>query len=226
MVPVGGVPLVEHNLVALLRAGIRRVVAVVGSGTGADLVGAWAGTRGLELAKAAGGQLDLLIEPSAMGNAGALALVVRGPDDLLVLVFADNLTSLDLGALVDAHGESGADLTLAVHTETFPLPYGIVDQVDGRVTGYREKPQMPVEVGSGIAVVGARAIDAMQARPGPHGVIDLVLASLAAGLDVRAVQHTAAWIDVNDAQSRDRADALVRSDPAAFSRSAGSDLRP
>jgi len=217
MVPVLGVPLVERNLAALLRAGVLRVVVVVGAGPAADLVQAWATGRGAGLAAAAEGSLSVLVEPQRMGNAGALALVSPDdPGDAMLLVFADNLTSLDLGAVVERHGESGADLTLAVHTEAFRLPYGVVDRTDDRVTGYREKPSVPVEVGSGVAVVGPRAVAAMRATEPPHGVTDLVRAALDAGLDVRAMPHDAAWVDVNDASCRDRAEALVRADPAAF----------
>ena len=118
--------------------------------------------------------------------------------------------------MVASHFDSGADLTLAVHMETFRLPYGVVGETDGVVFDYREKPELPVKVGSGIAVVGRRAVAAMLSRPGPHGVTDLVQSSLADGLEVRAVSHSAAWVDVNDAESRDRAETLVRSDPAAF----------
>ncbi len=217
MVPIVGVPLVERNLLALLRAGVRRVVVVVGTNAAAEPVSAWALERGAGLATAAGGSLTVLVEPAPMGNAGALALVELGsPDDRVLLVFADNLTALDLRDLVAQHETAGADLTLAVHTESFRLPYGVVDREGDRVTGYREKPMVPVEVGSGIAVVGGRAVEAMRSTEGPHGITDLILATIAAGLRVHAVPHAAPWVDVNDASSRDRAEAMVRTDPALF----------
>ena len=51
---------------------------------------------------------------------------------------------------------------------------------------------------------------------GPHGITDLIVATIAAGLHVHAVPHDAPWVDVNDASSRDRAEAMVRADPASF----------
>jgi NDP-sugar pyrophosphorylase family protein len=216
MVPVCGVPLVERNLAALLRAGVTRAVVVVGPNAAAAPVRDWARGRGRELGDRCGATVSVLTEPRSLGNAGALALVGTSADDVLLLVFADNLTSLDLGGLVDTHARSGADLTLAVHTEAFRPPYGVVDRVGDRVTGYREKPDLPLLVGTGIAVVGPLAVATMAATEGPHGIADLVRLSLAGGLDVRAVEHSAAWVDVNDAPSRDRAEAMVRADPAAF----------
>ncbi len=216
MVQVAGRPLVEHNLLALLKAGVRDVAVVVGaSGEAAELVSAWAAVAGRDLVAGVGGRLELVVEATPLGNAGALTLVRRECATLL-LVFADNLTSLDLAELATAHAETSADLTLAVHDETFVLPYGVVDQVSGVVVGYREKPGVPVTVGSGIAVVGPAAAAALSAGAMPAGVIDLVHRSVESGLLVRSYPHRAAWIDVNDAASRDRAEALVRADPDAF----------
>ena len=216
MVQVAGRPLVEYNLLALLKAGVRDVAVVVGvSGEAAELVSAWVAVEGRDLVAGVGGRLELVVEAAPMGNAGALTLVGR-PGATLLLVFADNLTSLDLAELVTAHSETSADLTLAIHEETFVLPYGVVDQVDGVVVGYCEKPRVPVTVGSGIAVVGLAAVGAMSAGMMPAGVIDLVLRSVGAGLRVLSYPHSAAWVDVNDAASRERADLLVRADPDAF----------
>lgn len=216
MVQVAGRPLVEHNLRALLKAGVRDVAVVVGaSGEAAELVSAWAAVTGRDLVVSVGGRLELVVEAAPMGNAGALTLVGRSGVTLL-LVFADNLTSLDLAHVAIAHSETAADLTLAVHDETFVLPYGVVDQVDGVVIGYREKPGVPVTVGSGIALVGPAAVAAMSAGTMPAGVIDLVLRSVDAGLLVLSYPHRAAWVDVNDAASRERAEVLVRADPDTF----------
>jgi NDP-sugar pyrophosphorylase family protein len=216
MVTVLGCPLVERNLFALLRAGVTEVVVVVSAtGVAAELVTEWANGRGRLLAGAVGGRLDVVVESSPMGNAGALTLV-GPPGSTLVLVFADNLTSLDLAGLVSAHVVASVDLTLAVHDETFRLPYGVVEQDDGVVTGYREKPSLPVTVGSGIAVVGPRALAALAGGSLPAGMVDLVQGVVDAGLAVRAIAHHAVWVDVNDAETRKRAEALVRADPDAF----------
>jgi NDP-sugar pyrophosphorylase family protein len=219
MVTVLGIPLVEWNVLALQRAGITDVAIVVAaSGAAADQVRAWAGSRGQVMAEASGGRLAVVVEPSPMGNAGALTLAVakEGTRRTAVLVFADNLTALDLGGLVSVHRARAADLTLAVHEESFRLPYGVVDHDEGVVTGYREKPLTGVQVGSGIAVVGPRALAMLADLERPVGIVDLVRGAVAAGLDVRAEPHASAWVDVNDAESRQRAEALVRADAAAF----------
>ena len=216
MVAVLGIPLVEWNVTALLRAGITDVALVVAaSGDAADQVTAWAVSRGSFLAGASGGRVVVVVEPVPMGNAGALTLAAP-VDGTAVLVFADNLTALDLGKLVSVQHARAADLTLAVHEESFRLPYGVVDHHEGVVTGYREKPSTGVQVGSGIAVVGPRALAVLADLERPVGIVDLVRGAVAAGLAVRAEPHSAPWVDVNDAESRQRAEALVQATPAAF----------
>jgi len=214
MACVLGVPLIERNLMALLKAGISEVaVMVAGSRLGPGPVRAWAEGRGLSLVEAAGGRLEVLEEPAGRGDAGALTLLA-GADRPLLYVYADNLTALDVAGLVDAHERAWADLTLAVHDQVFRLPYGVVQHDQGVVTGYQEEPLAATPVASGVAVVGPRAI--LAARSSQARIADLVWRAVKTGLAVRAVAHRQAWINVNDPGSLAQAVALVRADPETF----------
>ncbi len=216
MARVLGVPLIERNLLALLKAGVSEVaVLVAGSTTAAGPVRAWAQGRGQSLAEAAGTRLEVVEQPEGRGEVGALTLV-PGSDRPLLQVRADNLTSLDLAGLVDAHERAWADLTLAVHDQAFRLPYAVVQHDKGVVTGYQEAPLAAVPVASGVIVVGPRALAILAGRSSPRGIADLVRRAVEAELAVRAVTHAKAWVNVNDAGSLDQAAALVRADPDAF----------
>ena len=216
MARVLGVPLIERNLLALLKAGVSEVaVLVAGSTAAAGPVRAWAQGRGRSLAEAAGTRLDVVEDPSGRGEAGALTLV-PGSDRPILQVRADNLTSLDLAGLVDAHERAWADLTLAVHDQAFRLPYAVVQHDKGVVTGYQEAPLAAVPVASGVIVVGPRALAILAGRSSPRGIADLVRRAVEADLAVRAVTHARAWVNVNDARSLEQAVALVRADPDAF----------
>ena len=149
-----------------------------------------------------------------MGNAGALTLAAP-VDGTAVLVFADNLTALDLGACVrstcaggrpDARGARGV-VPAAVRRGRrsrggrYWLPG---EAVDRRTGGQRDR------------AVGPRALAVLADLERPVGIVDLVRGAVAAGLAVRAEPHSAPWVDVNDAESRQRAEALVQATPAAF----------
>src|SRR4051812_28872012 len=99
LVLVHGTPLVEHNLLQLLRHGFDDVVVSVPGPGGA--VGGYADGRLTELASEAGARLRVLAETTPLGNIGCAGLL-DGEGDVLV-VYADNLTSLDLRDVVRHH---------------------------------------------------------------------------------------------------------------------------
>ena len=133
-----------------------------------------------------------------------LALLDRRDPDLLV-VFADNLTTLDLAAIVGHHRKARAALTTAVHFEPFRIPFGEVEVRDGWVVSYTEKPEHRVLVSSGVLVLGPAAI-ARIPRGRPTGISWLANQLLAAGERIAAFPHQASWIDVNDMGAAERAE--------------------
>lgn len=204
LVPVAGRPLLEWNLLALLRAGLRDIHVSVAAADGP--VRDFARSRCADLARRHGADFAVIEEPRPLGSIGAAACLSGRGD--VVAVNADNLTSLDLRAVLAAHRAEGAALTLAVHDEPFPIPYGQVTTEHGRVIAYREKPSLAVRVCSAVSVLGAQAVHAI--APGEAiGLPALANRLLQAGGAVHAFHHAAPWIDVNDLSARERAEALV-----------------
>jgi NDP-sugar pyrophosphorylase family protein len=214
LVPILGVPLLERNLAALLRAGFRDLVVAVPAHT--PEIGEFAGGRGQELAQRCGAGLRLFEETRPLGNIGAAAEIAPADSELLV-VYADNLTALPLPALVEHHRRTGAALTTAVHFESFRIPFGAVEIEDGLLVAYREKPELPVRVSSGVYVLGPVALAAIP-RGEPVGASDLVNRLLSSGARVGAYEHASPWIDVNDLEAVARAEALVAAHAEAFAR--------
>lgn len=212
LVSVAGRPLLEWNLLALLRAGLGEIHVSVPAADGR--VRDFARSRCAELAGRHGARFAVIEEPQPLGSIGAAACVAgslagsparRGD---VVAVNADNLTSLDLRAVLAAHRADGAALTLAVHDEPFTIPYGQITLEGSRVVAYREKPSFPVRICSAVSVLGPEAVHAI--APGESiGLPALANRLLQAGAAVRAFHHAAPWIDVNDLAARERAEALV-----------------
>lgn len=212
LVPVRGVPLIERNLHQLLRHGLVEIVVALPAV--APLLADFARERLQPLAAAAGARLRVLAEPVPLGNIGCAGAMQDVADPLLT-VYADNLTTLDLRAILGHHADSGAALTLAAHDERFRLPYGRLDIVAGRVTAYREKPTMALTICSAVSVLGAAAMAALPADR-PTGLVDLTEELLRRGEIVAAFRHAAGWVDVNDAAALHRAEQLVAAHPAEF----------
>lgn len=205
LVPVRGTPLLEWNLLVLLAHGFRSLAVSVPAAD--PRVELFVRSRGEAVAAAAGAGLEVLREEEPRGNVGCAA-ALHGRADPVLLVFADNLTALDLGALVKEHLRSGAALTLATHEESIRSPFGEVRVEDGRVTAYDEKPARRVLISSGVAVLGAPALAAIPAR-GTMGISALARRVMERGEPVREHRHAAPWVDVNDAEALERAQRMV-----------------
>ena len=215
LVTVSGVPLLERNLHALLRAGVNDIHVVVPARGEPELMD-WVRSRAVMLTRAAGARFEIHEETTPRGNIGGCG-DLHGRTDALLVVFADNLTTLDLRALLHDHELGGGAMTLAVHEEPFKMSFGEVIVSGDRVTGYREKPVKSFLVSSGVAVLGAPAL-AILADQGlnPVGLSDLFRMVIERGFPVRAFRHQAAWIDVNDGAAVAKAERLVAENRAGF----------
>jgi NDP-mannose synthase len=205
LLTVQGIPLLELNLMALLRQGLRDIVVSVPASI--PDIKRFVHSRGRPLIEAAGGTLDILEEEQPRGNIGCAA-ELRGRAESILVVLADNLTTLDLGHFLSAHRSSGACLTLATHLETLRSAYGEIEANLGRVTAYREKPSRAVLICSGIYALGDRALELIPENE-PVGISTLVQRLLDRGEFVSQYHHSAPWVDVNDAEALRRAEVLV-----------------
>lgn len=205
-VRVGGVPLLERNLYMLLRAGVARIVIAVPSHSPG--LCRFAETRCVQIGRALGAEVEVFVEESPLGTVGAAALVEAPRDASLLVVNADNLTDLDLAELAGRHLRSTAAMTVATHRHPFRIPFAEITMEDGRVLAYREKPTLPVQVSSAVYLLGPAARALLRARE-PADVPDLVGRLLAADQRVECFPHDAAWIDVNDAESLEAAEAML-----------------
>lgn len=196
LVEVAGAPLIEHNVRALLAAGLTEIVVVISADESG--IEGYLRDRGARLAEAAGARIETYVETRRLGNIGAAGALDDGGHDLL-MIYVDNLTSLSLPDLLATHRVTAAALTIATHVWELRNPFGELDVAAGRVRAYREKPVRGVRISSGTCVIApaaARLIPAGRA----YGAAELFGAVDAAGLTIAAFEHAAPWIDVNEAR--------------------------
>jgi mannose-1-phosphate guanylyltransferase/phosphomannomutase len=134
MVPIVGKPCMEHILELLKAHGMEQVVVTLAFmpqairsyfGTGE--------TMGLEI--------EYSVEEQPLGTAGSVRLASDALDETFVVISGDALCDVDLTALVAAHREKGADVTIGLKPVPNPLEFGIVvTDEDGRIERFLEKP--------------------------------------------------------------------------------------
>lgn len=197
---VHGLTLLEHNVRAVRRAGFRTLYIAV-NGREERLLAY------VREHQSRWGKAQLLIEHAPLGTIGIAHALAELDTDVLV-INVDNLSCIDLRALVAHHRQTAAVLTVATHVEPFDVPLGEVAISEGRVTAYREKPQLPVQISSGTNVlsnIACRYLPNDRATDVPGLVQEL----LAGGLHVAAFEHADAWIDCNDDGALERAHAIA-----------------
>jgi histidinol-phosphate phosphatase family protein len=136
MLPIGGRPVLAHQLEQFRRAGIERVVVLAGHLAEAIThAGAWLSSEQL--------RVEILTEAQALGSGGCLRLLER-VDGPLIVVFGDILFDVDLRALLACHREAEAWATIAVHPNEHPHDSDLVEiDESGRVLALHRKPHPP-----------------------------------------------------------------------------------
>ncbi len=134
MVPVGGVPLMEHVVRLLKKHGFTEAVALVFYQ--AEQIKEYFGDG-----KRFGLKMTYQMAEADYGTAGSVknaADLIKG--DFLV-ISADVLTDIDLSAAVKFHNEKKAAATIVLSRQENPLSYGIVltDEA-GKINRFLEKP--------------------------------------------------------------------------------------
>jgi len=158
LVDIGGKALLDYWLENLERAGIRDVL--VNTHHLRDAMRLYFDRTRAER----GDDFNLIeaYEPKLLGSAGTIAAnrsFMDGASDGLI-VYADNLSDVDLRAVVDFHREHGDPFTMVLFRTTRPKECGIATlDAGGRVIAFTEKPAEPSSnlANAGIYVVSADA---------------------------------------------------------------------
>ncbi len=161
LLPVAGVPCIEHQLANLAAAGISHVVL-------ATSYRAETFTEVLGDGSALGLRLDYVSEDEPLGTGGAIrnaaALLESGPHDAVIVLNGDVLSGHDLSTQVAMHIQRRADLTLHLTVVDDARAFGCVPtDGSGRVLAFLEKMPQPVsnQVNAGCYVFRRAVIDAI-----------------------------------------------------------------
>jgi len=187
MLPVGNKPLLELTIANLRAAGINRVSVTTHFlpekirdhfGDGSDF----------------GVQISYINEDTPLGTAGALSMIEKIDEPLLV-INGDILTKVDFGAMLAFHREHHAALTVAVRQYDLQVPFGVMECSGALVTGVREKPTYNFFVNAGIYLLEPEAC-----RMIPQGnrfdMPDLISDLIKAKRKVVSFPVTEYWIDI------------------------------
>jgi histidinol-phosphate phosphatase family protein len=134
LVPVGGKPLLQHQLELARAAGVERVTVFAGhlAGKITDFVGD--GSRfGLDI--------SVIVEDTPLGNAGLLVSALDALPEQFFVIYGDVMAAVDLARLGAFHLAREADFTTLVHPNDHPFDSDLIETGAGdHVTAIRAYP--------------------------------------------------------------------------------------
>jgi len=207
LLPLGGRPVLAHILELLSRHRFSEVFVNL----------FWHGDAVREAigdGEAFGQRIHYLQEQELSGTAGPIRKLAHDlRDDTFLVLNGDNLTDMDLTALIAFHRDGGADFTVALHRERLAdLPEkSVVDTgPDGRVRSFVEKPG-PTQLVSdwssgGLYVLEPAVIDYIpEGRPYDIGH-ELIPALLRDGRNVFGFESDFYLVDIGTPKAYARAE--------------------
>jgi mannose-1-phosphate guanylyltransferase len=89
-----------------------------------------------------GRKVIIVNEPSPLGTGGAIQNVSQHLDETFIAMNGDQISSVDLRAMVRQHRENGGIGTIALWQVEDPAAFGVVEvQKGGRIVDFQEKPK-------------------------------------------------------------------------------------
>lgn len=153
LIPVGGRPILEYWIDALEQVGIGE--ALINTHHLPDPVRAYIAQVNSSRALA----LHETYEPELLGSAGTVTAnrAFAGPGDQVVVIYADNLSDIDMRAFLDFHQGHPDPMSMALFQTPYPEKCGIATcDADARITDFTEKPETPR---SNLANAGLYVLD-------------------------------------------------------------------
>ena len=134
LIPVGGKPLLQHQMELAQAAGVESVTIFAGhlADKVVDFVGD-GGRFGLDI--------RVIVEHTPLGNAGLLVASLDALPEQFFVLYGDVMAAVDLARMGAFHLSRGADFTTFVHPNDHPLDSDLIDaDADDRVTAIRPYP--------------------------------------------------------------------------------------
>ncbi len=200
MLPLVGVPMIEHVFAWLRQHGVTNAVLSLGYLPDHFVEAYPSGVI-------AGVKVAYAVEPEPLDTAGAIrfAATFAGADDTFLVVNGDVITDLNISKLLAFHRERRAEATIALHAVDDPSRFGVVPTApDGRVLSFIEKPDRlaaPTNfVNAGTYVLEPRALRHIPPT-GPVSVERDTFVRLAEAGTLYAMSDAAYWFDAGTPES-------------------------
>ncbi len=188
LMPIGEFPILEVIVRQLVNAGFDHITMAVNHQ--AEIIKAF-----FRDGESWGTFIDYSLEDEPLGTMGPLKLIDDLPDNFLVMN-GDILTDLDFADFYEGHVNSSSIFTISSKHREHHIDYGVLDvDNNGRLAGFREKPNVSYEVSMGIYMIAIEALDFIPTSE-PFGFDSLMLKMIKLNKDVVVKPFPGYWLDI------------------------------
>jgi D,D-heptose 1,7-bisphosphate phosphatase len=164
MIPVGGKPLLEHQVNLAKLHGIQEVL--IFACYRADLI-----RDHFKDGDAFGLRIKVIVENEPLGTAGAVIAGIDQLADEFLVFYGDTMVNVDLGRFHKFHQASGARGSLLLHPNDHPLDSDLVEvDAKGWITAFHNRPHSPGRwyqnlVNAGLYIINREALRSFASGP-------------------------------------------------------------
>lgn len=194
MLPVAGLPVTEHQILAAKKAGVHTLV--LATSYLAEVFTPYFGDGSKW-----GMKILYAVEKEPLGTGGAIrnAAQLLGPDEPVVVFNGDVLSRHSIADQIKFHTENKADVTLHLIDVEDARAFGCVPtDADGRVTAFLEKMDNPVtnSINAGCYVFSPEVIDQIPLGKVVSVERETFPALVASGRPIFGYHEQSYWLDV------------------------------
>lgn len=188
LMPVQSQPVLELLLKWLRRNDLREIY--ITTGYLGHLIKSFCGD---------GRRWDLRIrytdEPAPLGTVGPLSLLRDELDSTFLVLNGDVITDLSLGSFARYHHSTRGLLTVATVQRRTRMEFGVIEQENGRIADFKEKPILSNFVSMGVYCMEPGVLQYIPSGV-PFGFDDLILCLLRREVPVHSYIHEGIWLDI------------------------------
>lgn len=146
MLPLGGRPIIEHNIDRLISFGIRKIyISVKYLGEQIQDYFGDGSSKGIKI--------EYIWEDKPLGTAGALSLVDHFETDHILLMNSDLFTDVDFEELYIDMIMQDADMAVASTEYKVDVPYAVFKTTGNQVVDFKEKPSYVYHSNAGVYIL-------------------------------------------------------------------------
>lgn len=200
LLPVGNKAMIDYNVEQLAAYGVNNISVTVNY-LKEQLIDHFANP-------VAGIQVDCVAESKFLGTIGAVKLVKKFYNDIVLVMNSDIFTNIDYEGFFNHFQLHDAEMSVAAVPYTVKVPYGIFD-LDGRnIQGLIEKPTYNYYANAGIYLIKRSALDEIP-EDTFFNATDLIEKLISNNKMVIRYPITGYWIDIGKKEDYAKANDIV-----------------